>query len=97
MWVLPGIKDTQAGFKIFTKEAAAAVFSRLTIDRWGFDIEALSVARMLGYTIKELPIQWNNDPKSKVSTKAYFDVLKEVLQVRLNLWRGVYKLKVECL
>ncbi|MEX1997205.1 MAG: dolichyl-phosphate beta-glucosyltransferase [Candidatus Andersenbacteria bacterium] len=89
-WAVRGIKDTQAGFKLFRGQVAEAVFPQLTIDRWGFDVEALAVARRLGYKIAERPIHWVNDPDSKVSTKAYFDVLKEVVQVRLNIWRGVY-------
>lgn len=94
-WAVPGIKDTQAGFKVFTGKASDDVFSRLTIDRWGFDVEALAVARQRGYKIKELPIHWANDPNSKVSAKAYLDVLKEVVQVRLNMWKGVYGDKVK--
>lgn len=89
-WAVPGIRDTQAGFKIFTDKAADAVFSRLTIDRWGFDVEALAVAKRLGFKITEQPIRWVNDPNSKVSGRAYLDVLREVVQVRLNMWRGVY-------
>lgn len=89
-WAVRGIKDTQAGFKIFTNKASEDVFPRLTIDRWGFDVEALALARRLGYKISEQPIRWVNDPNSKVSTKAYIDVLKEVVQVRLNMWKGVY-------
>ncbi len=90
-WAVRGIKDTQAGFKIFTDYAAKDVFPYLTIDRWGFDVEALAVARLRGHKIAERPIRWVNDPDSKVSTKAYIDVLKEVVQVRVNMWRGKYK------
>ena len=90
-WAVPGISDTQAGFKVFTDKATEAVFPALTIDRWGFDVEALAVARAKGYTISEQPIRWINDPNSKVKTSAYLEVLKEVVEVRLNLWRGVYK------
>ncbi len=90
-WAVPGIKDTQAGFKVFTAKATKVVFPRLTIDRWGFDVEALAVARHHGFKISEQPIRWVNDPNSKVSTKAYAQVLKEVVQVGLNLWRGKYK------
>lgn len=90
-WAVPKIYDTQAGFKLFTGEASDAVFSQLTIDRWGFDVEALAVAKRLGYKIIERPIKWVNDENSKVSTGAYLQVLKEVVQVRLNMWRGVYK------
>ena len=92
-WAVSGIKDTQAGFKVFTGKASDDVFKRLTIDRWGFDVEALAVSRYLGYKILERPIKWVNDPNSKVSPKAYLDVLKEVVQVRINMWRGVYKNK----
>lgn len=90
-WAVKGIKDTQAGFKVFTAKATQAVFPKLTIDRWGFDVEALAVARHLGFTISEQPIRWVNDPNSKVSTAAYVEVLKEVVQVRLNMIKGVYK------
>lgn len=90
LWAVPGIKDTQAGFKVFRGDVADKVFSRLTIDRWGFDVEALAVTRLLGYTVGEFPIRWVNDADSKVSYSAYIEVLKEVVQVRLNIWRGVY-------
>jgi dolichyl-phosphate beta-glucosyltransferase len=90
-WALPGVKDTQAGFKIFSGAATQDVFPRLTLDRWGFDVEALAVARSLGYKIAERPIRWVNDSESKVSPRAYLEVLWEVIKVRLNLWRGVYK------
>ncbi|OGY31406.1 MAG: hypothetical protein A3C02_01300 [Candidatus Andersenbacteria bacterium RIFCSPHIGHO2_02_FULL_45_11] len=90
LWAVPGIKDTQAGFKMFTKKASQNVFPYLTIDRWGFDVEALAVARMKGYSISEQPITWINDPNSKVAASAYVEVLKEVVQVRINILRGVY-------
>ncbi len=90
-WAVPGIKDTQAGFKVFTSKAAADVFPYLTIDRWGFDVEALAVAKQRGYKISEQPIRWVNDPNSKVSFKTYLEVLKEVVQVRFNIWTGIYK------
>ncbi len=89
-WAVPGIKDTQAGFKLFTKKASKDVFPYLTIDRWGFDVEALAVARMKGYKISEQPVRWINDPNSKVAASAYLEVLKEVVQVRINMMRGIY-------
>jgi dolichyl-phosphate beta-glucosyltransferase len=86
-----GIADTQCGFKLFKKEAARAIFSRQTVERWGFDVEALYVARKLGYKIKEVPVVWRNDSGTKVrfvrdATRMLFDLLK----IRWNDIRGVY-------
>ena len=64
---VPGIKDTQCGFKVFTAEAAEAVFSKCRIDGFAFDSEALYVARRLGYAIAEVPIRWSHKDGSKVS------------------------------
>ncbi len=89
-WAVPGIQDTQAGFKVFTAAATENVFPRLTIDRWGFDVEALAVARRRGYKIAERPIKWADDPNTKVGFKTYFEVLLEVVKIRWNIWMGVY-------
>ena len=92
-WAVPGIKDTQAGFKIFSARAAEDVFPRLTLHRWAFDIEALAVALQLGYNIVERPIRWVNDVDSKVKATAYLEVLLEVVKVRLTIWRRKYATK----
>ncbi len=91
-WAVPGIKDTQAGFKMFTARATALIFPYLTIDRWGFDVELLAVARERGLKVAERPIRWENDPNSKVAASAYLEVLKEVVQIRLNIWKSRYAL-----
>lgn len=87
---VPGIQDTQRGFKLFTAEAVSKIFPKLTITRWGFDIEVLALARKFGYKIKEIPVDWKNDPNSKVGLKAYFQVLLETVKIRWNLVTGVY-------
>ncbi|TSC63628.1 MAG: Glycosyltransferases involved in cell wall bioproteini [Parcubacteria group bacterium Gr01-1014_106] len=87
---VPGIYDTQAGFKMFKEKVVETVFPRLTIDRWGFDIEILAAARHRGYRIKEAPITWVNSPESKVTWTTYFEVLSEVWRVRRNLRTGLY-------
>ncbi|MBU2036788.1 glycosyltransferase family 2 protein [Patescibacteria group bacterium] len=89
-----GIWDTQCGFKAFSAEAAKAVFSKSKIDRWGFDIEALALARKLKYKIEVVPVYWINDPHSKVSLKGYLMTFKELFQVWWWLVRDVYKLKM---
>lgn len=94
---VPGIHDTQRGFKIITAKAAQDIFSRMIIDRWGFDIEMLALARKLGYKIKEAPVDWKNDPDSGSHPKleAYFQVLTETMKIRLNLITGKYNKPVE--
>ena len=81
---VPGIRDTQRGFKLFTAEAAEKIFPRLTIERWGFDVEVLALARKFGYKIKEVPVDWENAPESHVGLKAYFQVLMETVKIRWN-------------
>jgi len=88
---VPGIRDTQAGFKMFTRRSAEVIMPRLTIDRWGFDFEILAIARCHGFRIREVPITWINAPGSKVSFGSYFQVLSEVRRVRRNLKAGCYK------
>ncbi len=85
-----GIKDTQCGFKIFTAKAANEIFSRCKTNRWGFDVEALVVAKKLGFKIKEIPVVWENNADSRVRPGAYFKTLVEVLQIRRNLILGQY-------
>lgn len=92
--LLPGIKDTQCGFKAFSDEAAEKVFALARIDGWGFDVEALSLAKNLGYRIKEVPVVWVNDVRSKIRASSYLKVLIETIKIRLWLWTGKYE-KIE--
>jgi dolichyl-phosphate beta-glucosyltransferase len=87
---VPGVRDTQAGFKLFTDRAAEEIFPRLTLERWGFDVEILAIARRRGLRIKEVPITWRNDPESKVRFSSYLSVLTEVWKVHRNLRARVY-------
>lgn len=88
---LYGIHDTQCGFKMFTAETAKDVFSKLTIFRWGFDVEALTIARCLGYSIKELPVIWTNDARTHVHSNAYFQVFIDTVHIRWNLITKKYQ------
>ncbi|MDO8676155.1 MAG: glycosyltransferase family 2 protein [Candidatus Azambacteria bacterium] len=87
------IHDTQRGFKCFTAKSAHDIFSMTKIDRFGFDIEVLALAKKLGYKIKEIPVVWDNPADSKVSFKSYFEVLKDLFKIRLYLWFNAYKIK----
>lgn len=88
---VPGIQDTQAGFKMLTNACTEDLFPRMTVDRWGFDVELLAVARHLGYRVKEVPIRWVNDPEGTVTASAYLQALGEVWRVRRNIKAGVYE------
>ncbi|MFA6296627.1 MAG: dolichyl-phosphate beta-glucosyltransferase [Patescibacteria group bacterium] len=90
---LPGIHDTQCGFKIFKQKVVKDVFPIQKLGGWGFDIEILALAKKFGYKIKEEPITWFNAVGSKVSMGDYLHVFSDLFKVRWWLWTGVYKVK----
>jgi dolichyl-phosphate beta-glucosyltransferase len=84
--VLGGIRDTQCGFKMFTRRAAMAIFPKQKLKGFAFDVELLLLARKAGYRIKEVPVRWINSPSSKVS--ALRDSLKmfmDLIRIRLGI------------
>jgi len=86
------ITDTNCGFKAYKNLVAKDLYSRLTINRWGFDVEVIYMAQKFGYRIKEVPVKWTDDPRTKVNIiKAMFSTLKELAQIKINDWRGLYK------
>ena len=64
---LPGIRDTQCGFKFFQHAVAKELFRRQKIDAYMFDVEILAIARRLGYRIQQLPIRWRDDADSRLN------------------------------
>lgn len=90
--VLPGIHDTQRGFKLFTAEAAETIFSKGRIDRWGFDIEILALARKMNFRIREVPVRWIHDPDSRVGGSAYANTLWDLARIRWWLWTNAYRI-----
>jgi glycosyltransferase involved in cell wall biosynthesis len=94
----PGIKDTQCGFKAFKKEVAHRLFEPLETLGWGFDVEILVRARVLGYRIVLLPINDWFDPKEdsmglvgESSLRAYTHTLKELFVVAAKRLSGHYR------
>lgn len=63
---LTGVQDTQCGFKGFRRAAAKTIFSKQQLDGFAFDVEVLLLARKLGLTVVDLPVEWRNSPESKV-------------------------------
>jgi dolichyl-phosphate beta-glucosyltransferase len=90
--VLPGIRDSQCGFKCFPRKVARRVFSRQRIDRFGFDVEVLWIARRLGYRIAEIPVTWINDPLSKVHPiRDSFWMLVDLIRIWYSSWGSSYE------
>ncbi len=91
-FAVPGIWDTQCGFKAFRAAAADRIFSQTTIERWGFDIEVLALAQALYYKIGIVPAHWINDERSHVRATDYLRVLTDTLKVRRNFLTAKYRL-----
>jgi dolichyl-phosphate beta-glucosyltransferase len=90
--VLPGVRDSQCGFKLFHAEAARKSFSLGRLPGFSFDVEVLYIARRLGYCIAEVPVRWYNSPASRVHP--IFDsarMLRDLLRIRWNTLRGAYR------
>jgi dolichyl-phosphate beta-glucosyltransferase len=83
--------DTQCGFKAFTRNAAQTVFQLQTIERWGFDPEILFIARKRGLRVKEVPVSWAHDARTRISyLRDGLQMLKELAIVRWNALTGRY-------
>jgi glycosyltransferase involved in cell wall biosynthesis len=85
--VLPGIQDTQCGFKLFSAKATKEIFPQLTLTGWAFDVELLTIAWYLGYNIYEVPVDWFDARRSKLRA------IKAVSQSSKDLWRVWLKVR----
>ena len=84
-------KDTQCGFKAFKRSVAQVIFRLQRIERWGFDPEILFIARKLGYDIREVPVTWGHDERSRMSyLKDGMKMLEEMAIIRGNSVAGRY-------
>jgi len=91
-FVVPGIPDTQCGFKGFRREAAQAIFSRCRLDRYAFDVEVIYLARRLGLQITRLPVILLHDENSKVRVlQDSLHVLWEMVKLCLYSLLGFYQ------
>jgi dolichyl-phosphate beta-glucosyltransferase len=86
-----GVRDTQCGFKLFSKSAAHHLYSLQTIKGFSFDLEILYLAERYGYQVAEVPVAWVDSPGSKVDpVKEIRRFLKDLIYIKLNDWRRVY-------
>jgi len=91
--MFPGIRDTQCGLKGFQAEAARQIFKRVSIHTFGFDVEALYIARKLKYSILPVPVRMT-DFRTDSRVKILRDsgrMLLDLFSIRLNDLRGLYK------
>lgn len=86
--LLPGIRDTQCGFKAFRGAAAAELFRQQQIDAFAFDLEILYLGRRWGLTLREVPIDWQYRAGSKVRLRDGFGLLWDLLKIRRRLFNA---------
>jgi dolichyl-phosphate beta-glucosyltransferase len=91
---VPGIRDTQCGFKLFTERAVNGTFSLQTIDDFGFDVEILYLARKGGFRIAEVPVNWTDIPGSKVRLgRDSLSMLGSIMVIRRNDMLSQYRVE----
>lgn len=86
---VPGIHDTQCGFKLFDGDKARAAFADSCLDGWGIDVEILRYFRRAGWTVTEVPVRWSHQEGSKVRPLDYGRVLLELVRLRARAVRRV--------
>lgn len=89
-----GIKDTQCGFKLFTREAALRTFSSLHVERWAFDVELLYIAQCLKIPIVEVAVNWTEIEGSKlVPFWSWLQMGRDLVFIRLRYITGAWRLE----
>lgn len=92
--ILPGLNDTQCGFKCFRAESTLDLFQRQTLTGWSFDFELLYMARRKKLRIREIPIQWYFDADSKVNAvRDALRMIADIFRIHINALFGRYDLK----
>ena len=83
--------DTQCGFKLFSARAAHDIFPKQQLERFGFDVEILFLARKYGFNVAEVPVRWNDVAGTTVAAISGADAFLDILRVRKNDWLGKYE------
>jgi dolichyl-phosphate beta-glucosyltransferase len=90
---LRGVSDYNCGFKLYRREVARDLFSRILIKDYTFDAELLFLAQRLRYRYKEMPVTWRHNPHSKV--RPFVDgikTLRSLIEIQRNYRRGYYRI-----
>ncbi|XP_008776809.1 dolichyl-phosphate beta-glucosyltransferase-like isoform X2 [Phoenix dactylifera] len=88
----PGIRDTQCGFKIFTRAAARKLFTNIRLKRWCFDVELVYLCKHLGIPMVEVSVTWSEIPGSKVRLTSIIHMLFELILIRVGYGLGIWKI-----
>lgn len=84
-------KDTQCGFKAFTRRSAQVIFPQQQIERWGFDPELLFLARKFGFRVTEVPVAWAHREGTRINPlRDGIRMFGEILKIRWNALSGKY-------
>jgi dolichyl-phosphate beta-glucosyltransferase len=91
---MPGVRDTQCGFKFFLRDAAQRIFENQHIDGYMFDVEILAIANRLGYRVREIGIRWRDDGDSRLDLVAgNIRNVRDIFRIRFALasrdWKSV--------
>ncbi len=85
---VPGIWDTQCGFKLFRGDVARELFAKSFLEGWGFDVEVLFLARKAGFSIVETPVKWSHSEGSKIHPfSAAIKIIGDLIRVRLHRYK----------
>ncbi|CAH9091259.1 unnamed protein product [Cuscuta epithymum] len=90
----PGIRDTQCGFKMFTRAAARKLFPNIRLKRWCFDVELVYICKRLGVPIVEVCVNWTEIPGSKVNLLSIPNMLWELAIMSLGYRSGQWKINI---
>jgi dolichyl-phosphate beta-glucosyltransferase len=88
---LPGLRDTQCGFKLWSAGAARDAFGAARLDGFSFDVEVLYLARKHGYRIAEIPVTWRNDAATRVGLGGGSLAFPDLVKIRWHDWKGRYE------
>lgn len=88
---LRGFHDTQCGFKMFRREAAQMVFGAARLERWGFDVEVLHIARKRRLNIAPVPVSYTESPESRLSFFTPLTMIQDLVTIRWHSVCGRYQ------
>ncbi len=93
-WVgVAGVRDTQCGFKLFSREAAMLIFPVLHVERWAFDVEMLWIAQGLELPVAEVPVNWQEIDGSKLDPlTASLEMMSDMVRIKMAYLLGVWRL-----